>query len=119
MKADESKIQQAVMQWWAHAHAGLYCPEGLLFAIPNGGARHIATAVRLKREGVRRGVPDLFLAAPNKSTYGLFIELKAGKAGRVSPDQQAMLSLLDSHGYSVEVCRNFDEATQAITKHLT
>lgn len=119
MNQHESHLQQAVIQWWAHAHAGLYCPEELLFAIPNGGARHIATAVRLKREGVRAGVPDLFLAAPNRSSFGLFIELKAGKAGRVSPAQKQMLDLLSSHGYATEVCRTFEEATAAIERYLS
>lgn len=119
MKQSESQLQQAVMQWWSHAHAGLYCPEELLFAIPNGGARHIATAVRLKKEGVRAGVPDLALMAPSKGSYGLFIELKAGKAGRVSDDQKRMLQLLNAHGYRADVCRSFDEAVKTITEYLS
>ena len=36
----------------------------LIFAIPNGGKRHIGTARKLKAEGVRSGVPDIFLACP-------------------------------------------------------
>ena len=119
MKSDESRMQQAVMTWWQHAHAGLYCPEALLFAIPNGGARHIITAVRMKREGVRAGVPDLFLAAPNKTSYGLFLEMKAGKAGRVSPAQDEMQKILSAHGYAVAVCRSFDEAKTTIEEYLT
>ncbi len=119
MKSPESQLQQALMRWWSVAHAGLYCPEELLFAIPNGGVRNIATAVRLKREGVRAGVPDLFLAAPGKSTHGLFIELKAGKAGRVSESQRQMLNLLESHGYNCAVCRTLEQAIEAITSHLT
>ena len=118
MKQNESQLQQALMRWWSAAHAGLYCPEELLFAVPNGGVRNIATAVRLKREGVRAGVPDLFLAAPNKSSFGLFIELKAGNAGRVSEAQRRMLDLLESHGYACVVCRDLDHAIEAITNHL-
>jgi hypothetical protein len=119
MKNPESQLQQAVMRWWRHAHAGLYCPEELLFAIPNGGARHIATAVRMKKEGVRCGVPDLMLAAPSKGSYGLFIELKAGKTGRVSEAQERMINLLNAHGYRADVCRSFDQTINTITDYLS
>ena len=61
----------------------------LLFAIPNGGARHIKTARELKAEGVRKGVPDLFLAYPHNGYSGLFIEMKKRYGGRVSPEQKA------------------------------
>src|SRR5574344_584457 len=33
----------------------------LLVAIPNGGKRHIKTAVSMKQEGTSKGFPDLFL----------------------------------------------------------
>ena len=36
-------------------------PKIKLFAIPNGGKRSIKTAIDLKSEGVKRGVPDLFI----------------------------------------------------------
>lgn len=119
MNQPESQLQQALFQWWAYAHAGLYCPRELLFAIPNGGARHIATAMRLKREGVTPGVPDIMLAAPARGAYGLFIELKAGNAGRVSAEQRRMIDLLNHHGYRAEVCRTLDQATALITNYLT
>lgn len=36
----------------------------LLFAIPDGGRRDAVTGAHLKAEGVRAGVPDMFLAVP-------------------------------------------------------
>ena len=83
----EHKEQVAVIQWWHLAHKAYGLPEFALFAIPNGGARHMLTAVRLKEEGVRPGIPDLFLAcSPGEHSrlvgieyQGMFIEMKVGR----------------------------------------
>lgn len=48
MTQEEHKIQCACVKWFAYAHPEL---KGLLFAVPNGGARSKATAGRLKAEG--------------------------------------------------------------------
>src|SRR5690606_12582346 len=65
MRHTESKSQQAFIRWWGLSHRSLGVPHAdLLFAIPNGGARNPVTGATLKAEGVRRGVPDLFLAVP-------------------------------------------------------
>ena len=90
----------------------------LLFAIPNGGARHIKTARELKAEGVRKGVPDLFLAYPHNGYSGLFIEMKKRYGGRVSPEQKAYIEALRGKGYKVEVCKGCDEAFNALTAYI-
>lgn len=90
----------------------------LLFAIPNGGARHIKTARELKAEGVRKGVPDLFLAYPHNGYSGLFIEMKKRYGGRVSPEQKAYIEALRGKGYKVEVCKGCDDAYQAMVLYL-
>jgi hypothetical protein len=76
LKSLEHTEQVNLMQWWALACRGFGIPEQLLFAIPNGGQRNIIVASKLKAEGVRAGVPDLFLAFPKKDAAGLFIEMK-------------------------------------------
>src|SRR5262245_64718583 len=61
-----------------------FCPESLrppiparlCFAIPNGGARDVITAGRLKAEGVRAGVPDVCLPVARAGYHGLFLEVK-------------------------------------------
>jgi hypothetical protein len=64
----------------------------MLFAIPNGGARHKAIAGKLRAEGVRAGVPDICLPVPRGEYHGLFIELKRPKGGHVSEEQEAWIS---------------------------
>lgn len=90
----------------------------LLWAIPNGGGRHIKTAVDLKHEGVRAGVPDLMFAYPHKGYAGLFIEMKRRKGGRVSEEQKRYIELLRAQSYAVVVCKGCDEAFRAITSYL-
>lgn len=89
----------------------------LLFAIPNGGHRHKATAGKLKAEGVRKGVPDMCLPVPAGGCHGLYIELKAQK-GQASPEQLEWIDALRAQGYRAEVCVGADEAWGVICEYL-
>lgn len=73
-------------------------PRVVIFAIPNGGKRDIKTAKRLSREGVTPGVPDLYIPA-----WGIWIEMKRQKGGRISPDQGAIIQYLEQIGHTVIV----------------
>lgn len=90
----------------------------LLIAIPNGGKRHIKTALAMKQEGTSKGFPDLFLPVPNNQFYGLFIEMKRQKGGTVSKEQKAWLEYLNSVGYQATVCKGFIEAKEVIECYL-
>lgn len=102
-------------------------PElALLYAIPNGGARHGAVAARMKAEGVQAGVPDLHLPVPRCGYASLYIELKApadaarGKrAGRVRPKQQGWLDDLNEAGHLATVCHGESHAWGVIEAYLT
>ena len=54
------------------------------FAVPNGGKRHIHTAIKMKAEGVRAGTPDLVFVLPQGRAA--FLELKS-EEGRLSDAQ--------------------------------
>lgn len=96
---------------------------GLLFAIPNGGHRNKATAGRLKAEGVKAGVPDLFLAVPRLATpyhdafHGLFIELKVA-GNSPTAQQEKWLQALDEQGYCTCVVRDADQAMHVLEWYL-
>jgi hypothetical protein len=89
-----------------------------LFAIPNGGARHIVAATKLKAEGVLSGVPDLFLPRRVGGRAGLFIEMKRSKGGSLSESQKAMIERLTDAGYTCAVCKGADEAILATEAYL-
>lgn len=109
--------EQALVIKWAEAYAWRDHRLTLLFAIPNGRAREKRTAALLKREGVRRGVPDLFLPAPSGGKCGLFIEMKR-KGGRLTEEQKQWISILNALGYSAVVCYSAEEAINTIMEYL-
>lgn len=100
----EHRIQKAYFQWLRYK---LPRVEPLAFSVPNGGYRFIATAARLKAEGVKAGVPDIFIAYPQKSFHGLFMELKTER-GRPTKQQLQWLERLGSKGYMAMLCKGLD-----------
>lgn len=91
----------------------------LLVAIPNGGKRHMKTALAMKQEGVSKGFPDLFLPVPNSKFHGLFIEMKRQKGGTLSKEQKAWIEHLNSAGYQAVMCKGFLEAKEVIECYLS
>lgn len=109
----EHKEQKALIEWCDRMGP----PESLIFAIPNGGHRHVAVAAKLKAEGVRAGIPDLFLPIPNNYFHGLFIEMKT-KTGRPTQAQADRVAQLNKHGYCAVVCYGWDSARARIKDYL-
>lgn len=89
----------------------------LLFAIPNGGARNPATASNLKAEGVKAGVPDLFLPVAAGGWHGLFVEMKK-PGGHADATQKAWHKDLADGGYAVRLCFGWEEAAKDIQTYL-
>lgn len=79
------------------------------YAIPNGGGRSKAEAGRLKAEGVRSGVPDIFVSMPSGRLAGLYIEMKS-MTGDPSPEQREWLEESTLLGYGAACCRGADQA---------
>jgi hypothetical protein len=115
MKNNEHIEQVMLIKWFRFQYPSFY---KCLWAIPNGGRRHISTAIKLKNEGVLAGVSDLFLMIPKKDKHGMFIEMKATKGGTIQQSQKVFMCLARSMGYEAVVCRGFDEAKKEIEKYL-
>lgn len=88
-----------------------------IYAVPNGGKRAIGLAVKLKAEGVRRGIPDLFLPKPRGEFHGLYIEMKK-PGGRVSPEQLERMNRLKSDGYKTAICTSATVAISVIESYM-
>ena len=126
MRTTEHDIQSALFTW-AQLQIAQHPELGLMFAIPNGGKREkrqdkkgrwfSPTAQKLKKEGVKPGIPDIFLPCARGGSYGLFIEMKAPD-GKVSLEQTGIHKLLREEGYAVIVCFSLESAITLITWYL-
>ena len=63
--------EQATLFNWARMMEGMYPELRLMFHVPNGGGRSKAEAGRFKMEGVKAGVPDIFLPVPRGNYHGI------------------------------------------------
>lgn len=100
----EHQEQVRLMKWVA-AVLPMVPKLGLLYAIPNGGARHKAVAGKMRAEGVKKGVPDLHLPVARQGFHSLYIEMKREKGGVLSPEQRWWAAALQAEGHRVECCR--------------
>lgn len=115
MRKKESELQIACVNWFRFAYPQF---KYLLFSIPNGGHRNILTAMRMKREGVISGVPDLFLSIGKNGFNGFYIEMKQGK-GKLTSNQETFFHQAKKHNYKCEVITSLDQFIREISFYLT
>ena len=94
-----------------------------MYAIPNGGHRHIAVATRMKATGAKSGFPDIGLPVPRHECHGLFIELKRPRSndkrqGIPSKAQSYWKEKLEEQGFSVQVCYGWEHARDTFEAYL-
>lgn len=96
----------------------------LMYAIPNQ-IPNAVVAARMKAEGVKSGVPDIFLPVARYGKHGLYIELKRNKnvdkkmaKGRIAANQSAYALALIEHGYQVELCYGWEEARDVLIRYM-
>lgn len=109
--------EQAMLFDWALLLENVHPALKNMFHIVNEGKRTARTGAELKRQGLKRGVPDLFLAVPRNGKHGLFIEMKAEK-NKPTKDQIIWLDKLTRAGYMCAVCWDFFAAKKVICDYL-
>lgn len=109
----EHHLQVACVRWFRMQY-----PQHLIYAIPNGGQRNAVVAAKLKAEGVTAGIPDLHIPVSRHGYHSLYIEMKNGKAGRLSEHQKECIAQLQFQGHKVAVCRTFDEFLQQVNDYM-
>ncbi len=86
------------------------------FAVPNGERRDAKTGAKLKRMGVRPGVPDLVVLVRG---VAMFIELKADtKTARLSKPQEQWRDWLLEHGHGWACVRSVDQLKEVVNALL-
>ena len=109
--------EQTKLFEWARYREGKYPELALMFAIPNGGHRHITVAKRMKAEGVKAGVPDVLLPVMRGGYHSLWIELKHGK-NKATDSQQWWLDMLNAEGHKAVIAYEFEGARDAVLEYL-
>jgi len=121
----EHAHQVALFMWAAMPEVRKQFPDlRLMFAIPNGGERNKIVAGRLKAEGVKSGVPDIFLPVARHNVHGLFIEMKRPKSdtktkGKVQGEQSDYALEFLRQGYGVAIAYGFPAAKEILICYLS
>lgn len=117
LAGDSEHSQQVALFAWAALNVGNYPALAYMFAIPNGGLRDVRTAASLKAEGVKAGVPDIFLPCPIQTRSGCFIEMKI-KNNRPTVEQNEYRIFLQSYGYYWACCYSWEDARDTLIGYL-
>ena len=116
-KVSEHSHQVSLMRW-AKLHERKWPELKWLHAIPNGGQRNVRVAVKLKSEGVKRGIPDVCLPVAKKGYHGLYIELKA-VGGRATKEQSEFIAFALDQNYHAGVYHGWEAAKESIEWYLS
>lgn len=117
VRIDTEAGTQEILFNWLQYQLKEYPELELLYHIPNGGKRDKATAIALKRQGVKAGVPDLCLPVARNGFHGLYIELKVGK-NKPTSNQKEWIEKLTAQGYYVAICYGWSEAAERLIWYL-
>jgi len=71
----------------------------------------------MKLEGMKAGVPDIFMAHPCGKWHGLFIEFKAGK-NQPTEAQLLMMIRFEAEGYLCKVAYTVADAIAITDQYL-
>ena len=89
----------------------------LYFHSPNGGTRNVIEATKLKRMGVKSGVPDILIFNRKKDYSGLAIELKVGY-NKPSENQLEFMKLLNEQGWMCVVSYSLEECIDLVDFYM-
>lgn len=98
----ENRIQQECYMWFHNNFPKL---RGLLFAVPNGGARSIREGKLLKDTGVVPGVSDMLLMY-KANVYCFELKTIIGSQSKLQKNWQ---KIVESHGFDYFIIRNLEE----------
>ena len=104
--ASEASIQAALIEHWQQRGE----PDSIVAAVPNGELRDKATAIKLQKQGVLPGFPDLIVCAKGAASL---VEVKRLR-GRLSRDLENVHAVLRRIGIPVYVVNNLDDGLELL-----
>lgn len=109
--------EQTIIFKWAAFHEQRYPCLKYMYSTLNGVRLTMGQAVKAKKSGNKKGVPDIVLPYKNKSYSGLYLELKTLK-GRASKEQKDFIQYLISQGYFACVCHGSKNSIEVIQNYI-
>lgn len=113
--------EQIKLFTWAAENEATHPQLALLFAVPNFAGRlgkwTAKHGGRLKAEGRKPGVPDVWLPVARRGCHGLVIEMKAGKK-KPTLAQLVWLDRLACEGWCAVVAYSAEQAIGMILRYL-
>lgn len=115
--------EQVNLFTWIRMFEGRHCKLKTIFAIPNGGYRTVTTAGKMKAEGQKSGVWDIFVACKGSlgdvEYAGMWIEMKVGK-NKLTENQVIFRETLQQYGasYNWSVCYCWTDAAKLIARYI-
>lgn len=130
--SDTESAHQTALFAWAALNFNRWPKLRWMHHIPNGGSRgddertRKIRGGRLKAEGVRDGIPDIFLPVACGQYHGLYIEMKRpaerpkrdGSKGSLSDAQLEFAHFAIAEGYAWAVCYAWNDAAALIERYL-
>jgi hypothetical protein len=105
--------EQATLFQFLSYHPNL----SVIFATPNGFYSTPAQKSKMKQEGLKSGVWDIFVPIPSKGYHGMFLEMKYGK-NKLTDSQKSFGEAVSRRGYKCEVAYSGVEAYKIIIEYL-
>lgn len=117
--------EQALVIAWALRHEDMWPPLRWLHSSLNGIFIPASSKTRakiinhMKQEGMKRGIPDLFLPCARRGKVGLYIEMKRNDGGVISQEQKDFLAYAEAENYHAVVCYGYEEAVEVLEWYLS
>jgi hypothetical protein len=113
----EADEQMAVFEW-AQWNMTKYPELALMFHIPNESNVPVQYRVKLKKMGLKSGVPDICLPVARGGYHALYIEMKRTKRSATSEQQKWTIAKLNAVGNIAIICKGAEQAIENIKEYL-
>lgn len=107
----EDQEQAAFVEWFRYKY-----PQYIIYSVPNGGKRHIKTAITMNQTGLLKGACDLEIMINNGVT--IRVEMKTQKRGYLKPHQKEFIEKARSLGHIVMVAKGATDASKQFIEFL-
>lgn len=86
--------------------------------VANESKRSVVYGAKLKKMGLRKGFPDMFIPTAKKGYHGLMVELKRDEKSKPTAEQLQWVEYLNKQGYYACVCYGAGQAIEKIKNYF-